>query len=252
LSQAVEGGISTAVGDQSNESNFYKLERAILRAFCKAGFAPKVIYDIGSSHSGWSYAISKIFPSAEYHLFEPLLDIKPFYRENTARVLLARPGFVLHKVALGSSDGQVKMISDRSGYGASTLTGWSYGDFNEVHKVPIRRLDTLRRELNLPLPELVKMDVQGGELNVLIGAEQTFRKVKYFQLEVWLKRFYRRRTPLLHEVNGYLRKKHFRLVELGDHYYSKLHELYSLDAYFVRSDLLRRVRGRLGTGSFES
>jgi FkbM family methyltransferase len=231
------------VGEE--QEAYYQLEGSILRSFRDAGFRPGVIFDIGSSHSGWSYAISGIFPDAEFHLFEPLLDLKDFYRENTRRVLEARPDFVLHKVALGAKDGEIKMISDKSGYGASTLTGWRYGNFNEVHKVPMYRLDTLRKERKLPLPDLIKMDVQGGELNVLHGAGQSLKRLQYLQLEVWLKRFYRHRTPLLQETGDYLKKKHFRLIEFGERFYGRLHELYSVDAFFARVDLLRRVRGKL-------
>jgi FkbM family methyltransferase len=232
----------------STTGKYYKEEQAVFLSFKNLGFEPKVIFDVGSSHSGWSYTISSLFPKAEFHLFEPLADLKPFYRENTARVLQARPDFIVHKIAVGATDGKIRLFSDAEGYGASTLISESRGDLQEDFEVPIFRLDTLTPEL--PNPDILKMDVQGAELEVLQGAQKMLRHVQIIQLEAWFQRGYGARTPLLHEVTEFLEKNEFRLVEFGGGFYTEIHELYSIDAFFARVDLLEKLGPGLGRSSF--
>jgi FkbM family methyltransferase len=223
-----------------NNGPWYWREANFFRAFKEAGFEPQVIFDVGSSDSGWSYDIARLFPKAQFHLFEPLLDHRPFYRENTANILLARPDFRIHKVAVGDVDGTIKIGSDETGYAASTLLNQANVTFTERIEVPIRRLDTMVFELGLPRPDVLKLDVQGAELAILTGSGSLLDHVQLIQAEVWLMRKYGEETPLLHEVNEYLRSKGFFLVALGDFYYGDYHELFAADAFFARTDLLSR------------
>ena len=218
---------------------------SLFRAFKEAGFNPGSVFDVGSSDSGWSYYVSRVFPAAHYDLFEPLFDRKAFYRDNTAGILIARPDIRIHKVAVGEIDGTIRMGVDASGYGASTLVTETDATFTELAEIPMRRLDSLALELGLPRPELLKIDVQGGELAVLRGSGSLLDTVQLIQVETWFLRRYGRGTPLHHEISDYLNAKGFLLVALGDCYYGHVHELYAADAFFARADLLRQLAGRL-------
>ena len=44
------------------------------------GYQPQVIFDIGTSDRSWSKDSHEVFPPAEFHLFEPLIDYDPAYR----------------------------------------------------------------------------------------------------------------------------------------------------------------------------
>lgn len=113
--------------------------------------------------------MADLFPMARFHLFEPLVDHKAVYRENTSHILQVRPDFQVHKVAVGAVEGTVKMGVDESGYGASTLVTQTNAAFPELVAVLMRRLDTIASEQNLPRPDVLKIDVQGCELDVLRG-----------------------------------------------------------------------------------
>jgi FkbM family methyltransferase len=233
------------------ESEFttdYLHEKQLFLAFKNAGFEPRVFFEIGSSNSSWSYHMAEIFPGARFHLFEPLLDHKAYYREITEGVLQAHPDFRIHKVAVGDIDGTTKMGVDASGVGASTLVTEKDETFTEIIEVPIRRLDTIVFEQNLPRPEVLKIDVQGGELGVLIGASSLLDTVQVIQAEVWLMRRYGNQTPLLHEITEYLSGKGFLLIAFGGCYYGDLHELYATDAFYVRNELLGRYVAKLPNG----
>ncbi|MFY9984223.1 MAG: FkbM family methyltransferase [Chthoniobacterales bacterium] len=234
---------------ESESTNYFQNETNLFRAFKEAGFKPQTFFDIGSSNSGWSLQMADIFPDARFHLFEPLVDQKAFYGENTAQILQIRPDFQVHKVAVGDMDGVAKMGVDESGYGASTLVAEANATFTELIEVPMCRLDSLVFEKDLPRPEVLKIDVQGGELGVLVGAGSLLDTVQLIQAEIWLMRRYGNGTPLCHEIIEYLSTKGFMLVAFGDFYYGDLHELYAADAFFARTDLLRQLAGRLPEGS---
>lgn len=234
---------------QSESTSYFWHETNLFRAFKEAGFDPQVFFEIGSSNSGWSFQMAGLFPNARFHLFEPLLDHKEFYRENTAAILRERPDFRVHKVAVGDVDGTTKMGVDASGYSASTLVTETNDTFTELVNVPLRRLDSLAFEQNLPRPEVLKIDVQGGELGVLVGAGSLLDTVQLIQTEVWLMRRYGNETPLLHEIIEYLSAKGFQLIAFGGCYYGDLHELYATDAFFARNELLSRYTVRLTEGS---
>src|ERR1700688_1954288 len=112
-------------------TEWYSEEKRIFAAFRKAGFEPKVIYDIGSSHSGWSDAINGVFENADFHLFEPLVDHKPSYRKGCDSVFSRCPKFILHKILLGNNREKVRMFSDSDGFSASVLPTSQIGNLTE-------------------------------------------------------------------------------------------------------------------------
>ena len=230
---------------RQSERPYFWREINFFRAFKDCGFEPKAIFDVGSAHSGWSWDISSLFPEAAFHLFEPLVDFKPYYQECTADVLTEMRDLRVHKIALGDKNGWTQLGSDTSGYGASTLVTVPSKDFPETFQVPIRRLDSYVAELDLPRPQVLKVDVQGGEIAVLQGAGPLLDDVQLIQIETWLHRSYGVKTPLLHEIMDCLSPIGFQLVEFGDAFYDELHQLCVLDAFFAQWELLNQCRERL-------
>jgi FkbM family methyltransferase len=235
--------------DENESSSWFEHEIKFFQAFKEAGFEAETCYDIGSSHSGWALQLAEIFPAAKFHLFEPLLDYREPYKKSTDHILSLRPDFRIHKVAVGDRDGVTRMGLDESGYGASTLVTKTSAGFADLIEVPVRRLDTMVFELGLPKPEVLKIDVQGGELAVLTGAGTVLDSVQLIQAETWQTRCYGDETPLHHEITEYLQSRGFLLAAFGDFYYGDLHELIAADAYFVRRSLLVRCAAKLPKGS---
>jgi FkbM family methyltransferase len=222
-------------------AEFYREEVNVFRKLKEAGFSPKTIFDVGASDGGWSFYVSEVFPEATFHLFEPLIDHKQFYRDNTARILTQRPQFSLHKFALGEMDGEDRMFSDESGYSASLLPMSPDEYFPETIKVSLKRLDSFVMSQQVEPPALLKMDVQGAELAILKGAGELLDKIEVIQAECWLVRSYGATTPLLHEVKSYLDERGFALFEVRNFFFSEIHELYALDAFFARKVMLEKT-----------
>jgi FkbM family methyltransferase len=130
-------------------------------------FEPHVIYDIGAHHGHWTRMARKIFPRPEYVLFEANPD-------NTS--VLQASGERHYIAALAAEDGAQREFylprnaatSGASLYREQTLH--YLGDNLQVLKVETRRLDALASQHRLPPPDLIKLDVQGAELDVLRGA----------------------------------------------------------------------------------
>jgi len=224
---------------------YYWREINFFRAFKDCGFEPIAIFDVGSSHAGWSWELSSVFPEAPFHLFEPLVDYKPSYQEGITGALAERPNLRIHKVALGRRNGWTPFGTDEAGYSGSTLIIVPSEKFPETYRVPVRRLDSYVAELRLPRPDVLKVDVQGGEIAVLEGSGSLLRDVRLIQIETWLRRSYDGKAPLLHDIIEYLSRFKLQLVEFGDPFYDELHQICALDAFFAHSELLDRYRGRL-------
>ncbi|HZC59130.1 MAG TPA: FkbM family methyltransferase [Chthoniobacterales bacterium] len=227
---------------------YYAAEKKVFSALRDAGFKPRVIYDVGASHTPWSQFVFPVFPEAEYYLFEPLVDFKPYYRQQCQIAVKHFPSFRLFKIGLGEVSGPVEIFSDAKGFSASILSGNTIPALDERFTVQLVRMDELIEKKRLPVPDLLKMDVQGAELEVLRGAGKFLERVQVIEAETWLVRGYGPRTPLFHEVAQFLTTKGFAILEIGDRFYSDSHEFYALDVFFVRRDLLGDLSKGLPAG----
>ena len=53
----------------------------------RRGFHPAIIFDVGASYGIWSNAICRVFPGANYQLFEPLVDHLPIYQKKDSQAI---------------------------------------------------------------------------------------------------------------------------------------------------------------------
>jgi FkbM family methyltransferase len=83
--------------------------------------------------------------------------------------------------ALADADGTAQfLVSDEPNW--SRLVSDDPILVGQVGEIPVTvcRLDTIVREADLPLPDLIKIDVEGRELDVLAGASDTLRRSRPF------------------------------------------------------------------------
>lgn len=132
--------------------------------------APRVL-DIGAN-AGWCSCIASAVSGgrARVHAFEP---------EHNNFVLLGRNaglnafhGIIPHQVALGADDGRANLFLNAENSGDHRL---SNARSDEAIEVGIAKLDTVLSSQYF-IPDLVKIDVQGAELQVFDGAEKTFAR----------------------------------------------------------------------------
>lgn len=130
-----------------------------------------VVYDIGACRGAWSKQYEEIFPEAQFYLFDAVR--KPYAqtgdRWTWIEAVLSRPGM-----------GDVDFFSNSGG-------GDSYyreitGAFDGV--TPERRGTVTLDEMDLPAPQVMKLDTQGSELDILMGAEKALDEALMLQIEV--------------------------------------------------------------------
>ncbi len=179
---------------------------------------PQVIYDIGANVGTWSCLAKSLFPAARIEAFEPLAQHFPRFREWTA----AWPGAVrLHACALGPVERTATMhvmsFSDASSLLALSAAGATEFAVHQASEqsVPVVPLDVLVAREQLAPPDLLKLDVQGYELEVLRGAETCLRSARAVLCEVSFREYYAGQ-PLFADVLSFLRERGFSLHALGE------------------------------------
>ena len=216
----------------------YLVDRQIMGRIAASGFKPKVIFDVGGSNGAWTSNALQVFPDAKYEMFEPLAEINPAYKTGLA-ALEKRANVRMHKHAVGATShtANFNFLGDR-GVGSSLLGRPAAGE--QAISVKVEPLDALVASNALALPDVIKMDIQGGELEALIGAQdRCLPHAQLLALELWLTRGYGGKTPLLVEIFEFLRREDFYPFEFGDEYRDPEGLLVSKDVWFIRrkSDL---------------
>ncbi|QWD64625.1 FkbM family methyltransferase [Polynucleobacter sp. MWH-UH2A] len=132
-----------------------------MRHMVGLGFRLNTVYDVGACTGNWSREIAKNFRGTELVLFEA----NPAYSKA-----LIETGYKNFNVAL-SNPGRNK-ISFYNG----TNTGDSYYkettkfyDAQGAIELPCFTLDELISSHSIPIPNFIKLDTQGSELDILHG-----------------------------------------------------------------------------------
>lgn len=150
------------------------------------GFEPKVIYDIGSCVGHWARIATKVFPKAVIYCFEPNLDAMKLYMnfsdslESPDYRFKDIPNSRVFPVLLSDTEKEVKFY-----YSKEHINGNSYYKENSEHfdNFTLRNTRTLN-SFNIPLPDLVKIDVQGAEIDIIRGGLDKISHAKHMVIEI--------------------------------------------------------------------
>lgn len=171
------------------------------------------------------------------HSFEPLAKHQEAFVLATSGI----PDVTLHKVALGaevkSQELNVTDFSDASSLLELTAEGKALGNLKTVahERVEVTRLDEYVSANALPLPDLIKLDVQGYELEVLKGAAKCCQHAGAFIIEASFKELYKGQC-LFHELVGFCAARGFFLTALA-HGTAMGQRIIQGDLLFERKDM---------------
>jgi FkbM family methyltransferase len=143
-----------------------------------AGFLtePFVLIDVGVQ-GGESMRWRPLRDYLVVHGFDPIEEVV----EELLEANRSRPNRHYHWMALGNADGERAFYFNPANPTASSMYQQSAGRFDvetteQCRMVPIRRLDTLLAEGMIPTADYIKIDVEGFEQDVLLGARELLRK----------------------------------------------------------------------------
>jgi FkbM family methyltransferase len=197
------------------------------------GFAPRMIYDLGAYRGGWTRLAAEVFPQAQFVLFEANADHAGELANSGHRHVIA---------ALGAQDGDARPFhvpqrGDATGASLYIEKTAHYAEPNlQVREIATARLDTLVARDRLAAPDLIKIDVQGAELDVMAGASQTLQAASALIVEVSFID-YNKSAPLIAEVMAALDRAGFRCADLCEVHRTGGGFVLQLDLLFVRPAL---------------
>lgn len=176
---------------QNNPSFFDRLLNAKT-----IGFTPGVIFDCGASIGGWSYAVSKLFPGVQLILIEPNELILSQTKEKMAHI---KPEPILVHGAVGKTNGKTWLNiwdNPETKMSGSSLKDHVQGDPKHKMEVNLFTIDGLAESYDW-LPDLIKLDLQGGEKDALLGSTKLLETTEMFIIEFGcLDAYIERTTPL--------------------------------------------------------
>src|SRR3954447_555077 len=143
------------------------------------GVAPATVIDVGVAAG--TPELYEAFPGVPLLLVEPLAEHEGHLRE----IVAARPGSSYALAAGGPEPGELEIAVHRVLACSSVLGDRDPGgEPAQRRAVPVVRLDDLVAERGLNAPFVVRVDVEGAELQVLAGARATLAQAQAVLLEV--------------------------------------------------------------------
>jgi len=174
----------------------------------------RTVVDVGANHGQFALVVRHCSPEANVFSFEPLSGPAAKFRkvfQDDSRV-------VLHQSAIGPETGTATMhvaaADDSSSLlPISNLQQHLFPGTGEVRteKIQVGRLSDFLSAEDIKAPALLKLDVQGFELEALRGCEDLLERFSYVYAECSFVELYTGQA-LAHEVIAWLRERGFRLA----------------------------------------
>lgn len=196
----------------------------------------RTVVDVGANLGQFSLLAWQLFPGAKIHAFEPQrgpaeVFLKLFPPSSPAR---------LYRAAIGTRSGEIEMHISRR-HDSSSLLPISqamttvFPGTEEVgrERVSVAPLASFLSAEDIAAPALLKIDVQGAELDVLQGCGELLERFRYVYVELSFVVLYVGQA-LCGEVIAYLAGRGFRLRGVHNLSEDRQGQAIQADFLFVR------------------
>ena len=202
------------------------------------GFSPNIIYDIGAFKGYWSKEIKAVFPESNFYLFEANED---------NRKALSLQNFPFFIELLGNEEREVVFYHTQvpSSGESIFLEQTSFFDESKAQRrtVKMSTLASVAKKHQIPVPDMIKMDVQGAEKLIIEGSVPLICAAEVVILETKILE-YNLGAPLIHEMIHLMTSLGYRILDFLEWHYLPTGELNELDLLFVKdtSPLIKKGR----------
>lgn len=177
IKQGIGAGLKFNVGDASLDYALGTNELPVQQALAKSLKPGDVFYDIGANIGFFTVIGAKLVaPSGQVYAFEPVPENAALVRQN-ARVNHFSTVTVLEKAVSHSRGAEELLLAHHPG-GATLATAGKPPDLKGAMTVDLVSIDALVAEQVIKPPTVVKIDVEGAEIDVLCGMIQTIQDYK--------------------------------------------------------------------------
>jgi FkbM family methyltransferase len=207
------------------------MEYSLLR-LSRVGFQPKATIDVGANQGEWSRMCRRVFPETRILAIEPQVGCEPSLRKMASDL----GGVTIVQTLLGARATAAVPFYVHEFSGISSVLREPQGPVVDAVPVDMETLDDLIASEAFPQPALIKLDVQGYELEVLRGGSHALAGAEVVLMEVNLLPIYEG-APLLHETVAFMIDCGFRAYDFCSAMRRPLDEaLFQTDMLFVRQD----------------
>lgn len=205
------------------------------------GLKVNTVIDVGIAYG--TPGLYGSFEDVKYHLIEPLKEYK-----NVIEGICSTYDATYTLAAAGEKIGELELNvhPDLSGSSVLNESEGKHVD-GEPRIVPVTTIDHEIEQFHLQGPYLIKVDVQGFELQVLNGACKSLQNTEVVLLEISLFEFYKS-SPTFADVIAYMDRHGFSVYEIYTPTYRPLDDaMGQVDIAFVKTDGILRATSHYAT-----
>ena len=215
---------------ESTQKNEWTKQKELLKDRCQT------IFDVGANRGDTTMRYMELFNNPTIHAFEPFPETCSIFLENHK----SHKKIILNQCALSSKIGTATLNVNNSVDTNSLLKSSNLGATSDVScktvaqiEIETNTLDNYCKQNRINQIDILKLDVQGFEIEVLKGAIEmlNLQKIKLIYTESYFVQQYVNQ-PLFHEIAAMLYQYNFTLQDIYDPYYSPTNVLWC-DAMFI-------------------
>ena len=171
------------------------------------GLSIAVALDGGAHVGDWAEELKEVYPHAQVLMVEPREEVQGELESLAKRL----PGLRAAKTLLGATEGTLD-LHEHAGQ-SSVLDNSGGQPFGKIVAHPVTTIDRLFETTGLPLPDLIKLDLQGFELEALKGAPAAIAHAEAVLLEVSFLAF-QQGQPIVGDVVAFMDRAGFQVYDI--------------------------------------
>ncbi len=142
-----------------------------------------IIVDLGANLGFFSVTEAKRFPKARIFAYEAHPVNHKYLVRNVAQNAVEGQVVALHAAVVGEPRETVSIFENDDDVGSHSLIKDKKGMGSASHEVPAITFNDVLRTQRLQHVDLLKMDIEGGEYDIVRHSKETLQKVRYMALE---------------------------------------------------------------------